>query len=148
MKNKNWLCISKNSIKQNLSVWQLIYLWVCENSICLYANQEELFMSNRNILAEVVPREGRTKPGEDEDSIDDVLTVLCNCNYSNRIKSQYKIMSMSNSNTIKHEKQRNWISINQSVFFEKITYKFCSSIETTWKSLSMQQPTAKSYSWN
>ena len=49
-------------------------------------------MSNRNILAEVVPREGRTKPGEDEDSIDEVLTVLCNCNYSNKIKSQYKII--------------------------------------------------------
>lgn len=61
-------------------------------------------MDNRNILVEVAPREGRTKPGEDEDSIDEVLTVLCNCNCSKKIKSQYRTMSMGNK--IKHRKLR------------------------------------------
>ena len=36
------------------------------------------------LLVEVTPREGRTKAGE-ADSIDEPLTALCGCNFSNNI---------------------------------------------------------------
>lgn len=54
----------------------------------IYANQQESFTNDRNILVEVAPREGRTKPGEN--SIDEALPVLCNCKGSNKIKLTVK----------------------------------------------------------
>lgn len=56
----------------------------------IHTKKQKSFRSNRILLVDVAPREGRTKPGED-DSINGTLAVLSICNCSNKTNQNNKI---------------------------------------------------------